>query len=155
MGYFIGIEDLAANAAIELLKVEKPVDFISYRQLEEYGKAAVEYLKSKGKKAVLVLSRQGTQSMLQAYPEYFMEQEDQGISGIRVRPGITREQLTKKFRGYLPLDVLLAFINACCIQVLFDIGKREGDECFKDSDSCIVYCGDAVDVCVDGGPVNA
>ena len=44
MCFYIGIEDLAANALIELLQKEEKRDFITYSELEEYGTQVVKLL---------------------------------------------------------------------------------------------------------------
>lgn len=55
--YNIGIEDLAANALIEIMSEDEPKRFVSYEELESYGAEVVNFLNTKGKKAVLTLSR--------------------------------------------------------------------------------------------------
>lgn len=54
--FYIGIEDLAANAMIEMLK-KGGRRFLTYREIEMYGAKAVQILKENGEKAVLMLSR--------------------------------------------------------------------------------------------------
>ena len=110
MCYYIKIEDLTANEIIEKLR-EDNSRFITYRDIENYGAKVVEFLNNKGEKAVLILSRQGTNAMLRDYSDYFEEKEFYGLKGIELKRNISVEQLIEKFRGYLPLDVLLAFIE--------------------------------------------
>ena len=44
MCFYIGIEDLAANALIELLQKEENRSFITYKELERYGTQVVSLL---------------------------------------------------------------------------------------------------------------
>ena len=111
MCYYIVIEDLVANALIENLK-RGSSRFITYRDIENYGAKVIELLNEKSEKAVLILSRQGTNAMLRDYSKYFEEKEVDGLKGIELRSAISEEELINKFRGYLPLDILLAFVNA-------------------------------------------
>lgn len=48
--YNIGIEDLAANALIEMMSEDEPKRFVSYEELESYGAEVVNFLNTKGKK---------------------------------------------------------------------------------------------------------
>ena len=117
MCYYIVIEDLVANALIENLKRDRTSRFITYRDIEKYGAKVIELLNEKNEKAVLILSRQGTNAMLRDYSQYFEEKEVNGLKGIELRSNISEEELINRFRGYLPLEILLAFVNAGSIQV--------------------------------------
>lgn len=110
MCVYIGIEDLAANALIEILnKTEKK--FVTYAELECYGAEVVNILNEQGEKAVLILSRESTNDMFRNYSDIFEEQMlDTGL-GIALKDGKTADDLIEKFRGYLAWDVLLAFVN--------------------------------------------
>lgn len=94
MCFYIGIEDLAANAMIEMLK-------------KEYGE-----------KAVLILSRENTDALFRNYSDFFEEGEQDGKKGIKLKIGKEIDDLIRQFRGYLALDVLLAFMNQRSVQVL-------------------------------------
>jgi len=118
MCYYIGIEDLAANALIEVLKVEKTRRFLTYEEIEKYGSQVVKVLDEKGEKAILILSRDSTNAMFRNYSEFFEEKEEEGKLGIKLKDDIEVNHLIRKFRGYLALDVLLAFINESCVGVL-------------------------------------
>lgn len=110
MCYFIAIEDLIENALINELVGED--NFISYRELKEYGAKAVNILLNEGEKAVLVLSREKTAHMLSDYSAYIEEREENGLKGIGLKKDANQAELIKELRGYLPLDVVLAFIYA-------------------------------------------
>lgn len=110
MCVYIGIEDLAANALIEILtKTEK--DFVSYKELEAYGQEVVRILNEKNEKAVLILSRDSTSDMFRSYSHIFKEFLAKNELGIKLKEGVTADDLIDTFRGYLSWDVLLAFVN--------------------------------------------
>lgn len=111
MCVYIGIEDLAANALIEVMSKKNDTRFVSYAELENYGAEVVKFLNLKGEKAILILSRESTNDMFRNYSDIFEEAFDKGTLGIKLKSDITVEDLINKFRGYLAWDVLLAFIN--------------------------------------------
>ena len=117
MYFYIGIEDLAANAMIELLK-KGGQRFITYNEIEMYGAEVVQILKESGEKAVLILSRENTDALFRNYSEFFEEEEQNGKKGIKLKDGKKVEDLIQQFRSYLALDVLLAFMNKRSVQVL-------------------------------------
>ncbi len=117
MCFYIGIEDLAANAMIELLK-KGGRRFLTYSEIEMYGAEVVQILKENGEKAILILSRENTDALFRNYSEFFEESEQNGERGIKLRDGKKVEELIQQFRGYLALDVLLAFMNQRSVQVL-------------------------------------
>lgn len=117
MCFYIGIEDLAANAMIEMLK-KGGQRFLTYSEIEIYGTEVVQILKENGEKAVLILSRDNTAALFRNYSEFFEEGEQNGKKGIKLKEDKKVEDLIQQFRGYLALDVLLAFVNQRSIQVL-------------------------------------
>lgn len=118
MCFYIGIEDLAANALIELLQKEENRSFITYKELERYGTQVVSLLSERGEKAVLLLSRENTNAMFRDYSEFFEEDSHDGQEGIRLRAGKSRKDLIVQFRGYLALDVLMALVDERSVSVL-------------------------------------
>lgn len=118
MCFYIGIEDLAANALIELLQKEENRSFITYKELERYGTQVVSLLSERGEKAVLLLSRENTNAMFRDYSEFFEEDSYDGNEGIRLRAGKSRKDLIVQFRGYLALDVLMALVDECSVSAL-------------------------------------
>lgn len=103
----IRIEDLAANAFIELLQRDESRRFVTYDKLERYGEQAVKVLAEKGEKAVLLLSRNHTDAMFYDCSDFFEEERQ----GIRLKADKDRKALIDHFRGYLPIDVLLALVD--------------------------------------------
>ena len=118
MCFYIGIEDLAANALIEILTKNSEKRFVSYEELENYGAEVVKFLCEKGEKAILILSRDCTEAMFRNYSDFFEEQQSNGKFGILLKEGISIESLEKYFRGYISLDVLRAFVNEQSISKL-------------------------------------
>lgn len=57
MGIRIGIEDLVANALIELVDNNENNREVTYEQLNEYGAIVIETLNTKHEEAVLIISR--------------------------------------------------------------------------------------------------
>lgn len=108
----IGIEDLAANALIEILDKEKDKSnrFVSYTTLEKYGLEVCKLLNEKGEKAILNLSRDETCKALNNYSDIFSEYKKDGILGIKLKDNTSIDNLITKFRGYLSLNTLLAFM---------------------------------------------
>jgi len=110
MCVYIGIEDLAANALIEILNYNNK-KFVSFKELENYGSRVVTILSEKGEKAILILSRENTDALFRNYSNFFEEKNVEGICGIALKENITVEDLEDAFRGYLSLDVLIAFMD--------------------------------------------
>lgn len=117
MCFYIGIEDLAANALIELMKKGGRRD-ISYQELEVYGANVVQWLSKKGEKAILILSRDNTNELFRNYSDFFEETELENGMGIKLKDGKELNDLIIRFRGYLALDVLLALVNDSVVQAL-------------------------------------
>lgn len=117
MCFYIGIEDLAANAMIEMLKKGER-RFLTYDEIEMYGAEVVQILKENGEKAVLILSRENTDALFRNYSDFFEEGEQDGKKGVKLKIGKEIDDLIQQFRGYLALDVLLAFMNQRSVQVL-------------------------------------
>ena len=122
MCFYIGIEDLAANALIEILQSKNGDDsqnIATYAELEKYGAEVVHYLGEQGEKAVLILSRESTNHMLCSYSDFFVETEtDKKEPAIELRKGKTVSDLIERFRTYLEIDVLLAFMSEKTVSVL-------------------------------------
>lgn len=117
MCFYIGIEDLAANALIEILN-KSDKDFVTYKELENYGNQVVSILNSQNEKAVLILSRDSTSDMFRNYSNIFEETVFNDELGIKLKEGITVDILIDEFRGYLAWDVLLAFVNEASLATL-------------------------------------
>lgn len=117
MCFYIGIEDLAANALIESMKKSNK-NFLSFKAIESYGAKVVEILSEMNEKAILILSRDSTNALFRNYSDFFQEDLENGECGIRLKENVTVSDLIVKFRGYLALDVLKAFVNNSSVQAL-------------------------------------
>lgn len=108
---YIGIQDLVANAIIELL--EKSMEpQVLFSELDRYGATVIKILSESNKEAILILSKKRTNAFLRDYSDFFEVFSAGEEEGIRLKAGITVDALWDKFRGYLPIDVMLAFANA-------------------------------------------
>ena len=84
MCFYIGLEDLAANAIIEIQEKKKKdgqelegVVSITLEDLERYGEAVVRCInRRKAESAMMVLSRSSTTYMFRNYADYFEEIEE-------------------------------------------------------------------------------
>jgi len=122
MCFYIGIEDLAANALIEILSAKKDAEseqlYVTLAELEKYGAQVVRYLNEKGDDALLILSGESTSMMFRNYSDFFEEIETSEGTAISLREGKTVTDLVVKFRTYLALDVMMAFMDAKAVSVL-------------------------------------
>lgn len=112
--FYIGIEDLAANAFIALLQKDEKCNFVTYDELERYGKQTVKVLAEKGEKATLLLSRNHTGAMFRGCSDFFEEEKQ----GIKLKANRDRKALIDHFRGCLPIDVLLALVDERSVKEL-------------------------------------
>ena len=117
MCIYIGIEDLVANALIELVEKSEKREVL-FKQLDEYGAKVIKYLNDKQEQAVLVLSKERTNEFLHDYWDYFELFLNGMDEGIRLKESISVNQLWEKFRGYLSVDVMLAFMDKVSISAL-------------------------------------
>lgn len=126
MCYYIGIEDLAANAMIEILekkekdgnKATEPL-CVTLRDLEAYGAEVVRYINEEtSEKALLILSRISTVYMFRNYSDFFEEIEE-GETAIKLREGKTVEDLKQKFRTYKAFDLINAYMAESTVKVLY------------------------------------
>lgn len=121
MCFYIGIEDLAANALIELLKTkEGDLDqyAVTFRELEKYGMEVVKLLISRGEEAILILSRENTNYMFYNYSDLFEETQIEEEPAIKLKKGVTVFELIERFRTYLAFDVMMAFMDEKTVKVL-------------------------------------
>jgi hypothetical protein len=119
MRLYIGIEDLAANALIEVLSENEEKRFVTYKELTDYGNMVVQILRTSiNEKAILIWSRDYTNALFRNYSDIFIEKKTDAGLGIALRDGVDVDKLIEKFRGYLAWDVLLAFTDERATSVL-------------------------------------
>lgn len=116
---FIGIEDLAANALIELIETNG-CRRVSFATLVEYGNVVVEVLNRDGKQdAVAIFSRNRTNDLLRNYSDFFeIDSSDPTGDAIVLKPEKTADDLRAYFRAFLTVDWLVAFRDQTALQVL-------------------------------------
>ena len=107
---YIGIEDLVANALIELTE-HKNQRQVLFKDLDRYGAKVVKLLNQEGEQAVLILSKERTNEFLHDYTDYFELFTNGFEEGICLREDVDINELRVKFRSYLSIKVMLAFIN--------------------------------------------
>ena len=117
MCIYIGIEDLVANALIELMEHSEKREVL-FKDLDAYGAMVVKFLNDKQEEAVLILSKERTNDFLHDYSEYFELFSQGKEEGIRLKEGVPVDALWEKFRGYLSVDVMMAFMNAEAVKAL-------------------------------------
>lgn len=133
MCYYIGIEDLAANAMIEILEKkreegiveEKPLK-VTLVDLEKYGAEVVRYInKETTEKALLILSRASTIYMFRNYSDFFEEVDNE--SAIELRKDKNVDDLKEKFRTYKANDLINAYMAEATVKILYEkyTGKRK------------------------------
>lgn len=118
MTYCIYLADLAANALIQLFQAGCEDRFLSFERIEAYGVAVVEVLESRNEGATLYLSRDYTDIFFRDCSDYFVRETRNGKKGVRLRDGVEAEDLIRRFRGYLSLDVALAFMDRRAVAAL-------------------------------------
>lgn len=108
-----------ANALIEMVDNDENNREVTYSQLNEYGAIVIETLNAQKDEAVLIISRERTKAFLHDYSDFFQVRRNaQGEKCIALVEGKTTDELRKMFRGYLSLDMLLAFISDCSLKAL-------------------------------------
>lgn len=109
MYIYIEIEDLVANAFIELVE-KKGQREVLFKELDDYGAQVVGALNRDGEtKAILVISRESQTAMLEDYTDMFEPFEKDEAKGIRLKAGISSIQLWKRFCVSLSVKVIEAF----------------------------------------------
>lgn len=109
----INIEDLAANALIELLEREGKRDVL-FEDLSRYGRCVVQFLKKQDKEedVVLIYARDAKQLFFFDYTDYFEPiSSDGGLIGIRLRDYVDSSMLWSRFRSRIKVRLLRAFMN--------------------------------------------
>ncbi len=117
MCMYIGIEDLVANAIIELVEKSQRNEVL-FSEINRYGATVVQILSENDNKAILILSKERTSAFLNDYSDFFELYTNGTEEGIRLKENISVGQLWEKFRGYLSIDVMMAFTDVRSIAEL-------------------------------------
>ncbi len=108
---FIGIEDLVANALIELIE-NKNCREVTFETLIKYGAVVLNVMRANGDEAVLLLSREHTDELIWNYSDLFeIRRGDAGNDAIVLRSEKTVDDLRARFRAFLTINSLLAFTD--------------------------------------------
>ena len=106
----IFIEDIVANGIIEKNKLDGSRK-ISIKQAENYGEEVINYLKEKNIDCIMYLNRELTYLFQIKYRDLFTRYSNQFDKGYILKDDKNIDDLITIFRGYLPLDTLLAFTD--------------------------------------------
>lgn len=109
MYIYIQIEDLVANAFIELLETNSRREIL-YSDLDEYGTRVIEQLnRYNDTKAILVVSKESQSAIVEDYSDMFEAFEKDGAKGIRLLDNIDPIDLWERFCTSLSYNILMAF----------------------------------------------
>lgn len=119
--YVLSFEDMVANAFIELNgRSNERVNEIPLAVIEKYGEEVAKKLISEQVKVSFNLSRNNTENFKSSYGDVFSLKEDKNYlsrySTVILNNGFDIKYLIKRFRGYLPLNLLLAYIDEDVIE---------------------------------------
>lgn len=119
MCYYVGIEDLVSNALIELIE-QSTRRKVSFKDLCKYGNAVVKILNNPDGRAVLVLSRDRTDSFLRNWTEYFDIEEDPVTRDmtIALKKAYSPDDLRRIFRVAMSFEMVLAFTDVKALRAL-------------------------------------
>lgn len=101
---YIDMEDLVANALIELMKHGDSGRKVSLQMISDYGTAIAEFLTNEGQNAILLLTKQSTYEFVYDYAEFFSIEVYDGTEYIELKNGVTMDDLRRHFRKNLTVD---------------------------------------------------
>jgi len=108
---FIGIEDLVANALIELME-KNNCRRVSFETLVKYGTVVIRCLRKNGREAVFLLSKEHTNELIRNYSDFFeIDYSEPNSDAIVLKSEKTVDDLRNHFRAFLTLDCLIAFTD--------------------------------------------
>lgn len=125
MCYQVGIGILAGNALIALLsKAEEQGDSskeirVSLSTLYDYGVAVVKILNEKNEEAVLLASRERTDSFISWCSDLVrIEEYPSPRASIVLQEGVTKEDLLARFAGAAAVPVLRALTSEQALETV-------------------------------------
>lgn len=110
---FIRMEDLIANALIELIE-HKNCTIVDMEQVVKYGNAVVVYLKEKNIEAVVYSGRDVLHEIRSSCSKIFIFfgfGDGTQKTSISIAEDITSQRLRSEFRSLLSIDMFLAFTD--------------------------------------------
>lgn len=117
MNYFIGIEDLVANALIELVE-QTGNRTVSFSQLNKYGDAIITKLRASDLDVTLIYTRDETEQFFHDCSDLFTTNENESDIEITLNDNISTTFLRKKFRINLALHLLSAFVSPEAVKAI-------------------------------------
>jgi len=105
---YIGIEDLVANALIELMKQEESNRKVSLKVLSDFGTVIVKLLTNSEQSAILLLTKESTYEFINDYADFFSIQEYDSVEYIELKENKTIEDLRYQFRRNFTVDLAKA-----------------------------------------------
>ena len=115
---YVYIEDLVANALIELIE-KNSCRQIKFSQLVQYGTIIVKYLRDNNTDAILLVSKEYANAMIINYSDYFeIRNFGSPEASISLKENVNAEDLRENFRAYMSFEMLLAFTHAKALSVL-------------------------------------
>ncbi len=117
MSYFIGIEDLAANALIELVeKTGKRT--VRFSQLNDYGNAIMATLRKDDMDVTLIFTKDTTEQFFHNCSDVFSIKELENDIEITLKDGISTDVLRNRFRINIAFYLLKAFVSDSAFKTL-------------------------------------
>jgi len=117
MCYYIGIEDLVANALIELVEKTGKRE-VHFETLNKYGEIIIRQLNSESREAVFIFSKEKTNGFFHDCSDYFTLRESTTGTVILLNDNVSTDVLRARFRVNLAFDLLKAFVNKSALQAL-------------------------------------
>lgn len=117
MSYYIGVEDLVANALIEIVE-NTGKRSVSFADLQKYGDAIIARLKKDNTDAVLIFTRDRTAQFFHDCSDVFTITEKNENIIISLNEGISTTYLRNRFRVRLALAILTAFVSQEAIKTI-------------------------------------
>lgn len=105
---YIGIEDLVANALIELMKQEESNRKVSLQVLSDFGTVIVKLLTNSEQSAILLLTKESTYEFINDYADFFSIQEYNSVEYIELKENKTIDDLRSQFRRNFTVDLAKA-----------------------------------------------
>lgn len=119
MYYSISIEDLVANALIEIVE-RTGKRTVYFSQLNNYGNAIIEKLKSKNIEAILILNKDATNRFFHNCSDIFIISETASDVSVTLKNNYSANDLRKRFRINIALQLLEIFISEEIINILME-----------------------------------
>lgn len=117
MRYYIGIEELVANALIEIVENTQKRS-VTFKQLNEYEDAIINILKSKKIQATLIYTKDKTNTFFYDCSDFFDIIENDEDVIISLKEEKTSDELRDYFRTNMSLELLEVFVKKEATNVL-------------------------------------